>query len=257
MLPDTHALREQQFTLARHLRDPDAHAPPPGIEARRLRVYRELFFNNILGLLGNGFPVVRETLGDARWTSLVQAFYAGYRSREPLFPLIAGEFVAFLQQRAGEPGMPPWLPELAHYEWVEQALFTSDAQAPAHDPDGDLLEGVPVLSPLALPLIYRWPVAEIGPDHIPDAPPVEPTTLLVHRDARHQVRFTRVAPLVYYLLTSLQDAPRSGRELLAALAAETGTDAAQMTAHGSALLQQLRDRGVVLGTLATEARHAG
>ncbi|NQD78459.1 DUF2063 domain-containing protein, partial [Pseudomonas sp. CrR7] len=34
-------LREQQYTLARHLRDPQRHAPPPGLEARRLKVYCE------------------------------------------------------------------------------------------------------------------------------------------------------------------------------------------------------------------------
>ena len=248
VLPDTDTLREQQFTLARHLRDPDAHAPPPGIEARRLRVYRELFFNNIQSLLGSGFPVIHEILGEARWKELVQAFYAGYRSRTPLFTQIAVEFVTFLEERADTLGVPPWLPELAHYESVEQALFVSDAQPPEHDPEGDLLDGVPLLSPLALPLAYRWPVAEIGRSHVPDAPPAEPTTLLVHRDAAHQVHFARIAPLAYRLLASLQANPTTGREHLAALAAEIGADPAQVQAHGLLLLQQLRAQGVVLGT---------
>jgi hypothetical protein len=249
MLHDT--LREQQFTLARHLRDPDAHAPPPGIEARRLRVYRELFFGNIKSLLSSGFPVIRETLGEADWTRLVQAFYAGYRSRTPLFTLIAGEFVDYVESHASAAGLPPWLPELAHYEWVEQALFTSDAQPPVHDPDGDLLDGVPLLSPLALPLAYRWPVTQIGPDFAPDAPPAEPTTLLVHRDAGHQVRFTRIAPLVWRLITSLQENHWTGREHLTALAAEAGADPAELQAQGLALLQQLHAQGAVLGTLET------
>jgi uncharacterized protein len=252
VLPDIDTLREQQFTLARHLRDPDTHAPPPGIEARRLRVYRELFFNNIQSLLANGFPVIREILGEARWKELVQAFFGGYRSRTPLFTQIAAEFVAFLEERADALGVPPWLPELAHYEWIEQALFVSDAQPPEHDPEGDLLDGVPLLSPLALPLAYRWPVAEIGPSNIPDAPPAEFTTLLVHRDAGHQVHFARIAPLAYYLLASLQTTPRTGREHLAALAAETGTDPVQMQAHGLELLRQLASQGVVLGTVIAE-----
>ncbi|GAB3090310.1 HvfC family RiPP maturation protein [Lysobacter terrae] len=248
MQPDAIAtLREQQFTLARHLRDPDAHAPPPGIEARRLRVYRELFFNNIQSLLANGFPVIRETLGETEWKALVQAFYTGYRSTTPLFPQIAGEFVAYIEGRADDADLPPWLPELAHYEWVEQALFTSDAQMPAHDSESDLLEGVPVLSPLALPLAYRWPVMEIGPSHVPDAPPAEITTLLVYRDAQHQVHFARIAPLAYALLTSVQNMQRTGREHLTALAAQAGIPADEMTAHGLALLQQLQAQGVVLG----------
>lgn len=238
-------LRGQQFALARHLRDPAGHAPPPGIEDRRVRVYRELFFNNILGLLASGFPVIRATLGDARWAVLARAFYATHRSRTPLFTQIAAEFVAYLE--AAE-ALPPWLPELAHYEWVEQALFVSDASPPPHDPHGDLFDGVPVLSPLARPLAYRWPVAAIGPDYMPEQAPAEPTTLLVHRDAGHQVRFTRIAPLVYRLLSALQQRPASGREHLAVLAMEVGADAQELQAQGLVLLQQLRTQGVILGT---------
>ena len=69
-------------------------------------------------------------------------------------------------------GDPPWLAELAHYEWVELALQIAERRRlPPHDPDGDLLDGVPVLSPLAWPLAYRWPVHRIGPDSSPSAPP--------------------------------------------------------------------------------------
>lgn len=252
MLHDT--LREQQFTLARHLRDPADHPPPPGIEERRVRVYRELFFNNIEGLLASGFPVIHDILGEAKWKALVRAFYADHRSQTPLFTEIAAEFVAFVEGSADDTDLPPWLPELAHYEWVEQALFVSDAQPPAHDPDGNLLDGVPLLSPLALPLAYLWPVTELGPSFVPDAPEAEPTTLLVHRDAEHQVHFARITPLAYRLLASLQTNAWTGREHLAALAEETGSDIAEIESHGLLLLQQLRSQGVVLGTLAPQER---
>lgn len=241
-------LREQQSVLARHLRDPARHPSPPGIEARRMRVYRELFLGSIESLLAGGFPVIRDTLGDADWNALVQMFYARHRSRTPLFTRIAAEFVEFIDTHADDLALPPWLPELAHYEWVEQALLISDAQAPAHDPDGDLLEGRPLLSPLAMPLAYRWPVLEIGPSHIPHEPPPHATTLLVHRDRDHQVRFARIAPLTYHLLTSLQVNAYRGREHLAALAAQTGGDAIEMQIHGLDLLRQLREQGVVVGT---------
>ncbi len=241
-------LREQQFTLARHLRDPTRNAPPPGIEDRRLRVYRELFFGAIEGLLASGFPVIRETLGTARWQALVRDFYAEHRSSTPLFPRIAGEFVAYLEARADDPGLPPWLPDLAHYEWIEQALYVSDAVAAPHNADGDLLTGVPVLSPLAIALAYRWPVTEIGPGHAIDIPPEQPTTLLVHRDADHGVHFIRITPLIHHLLASLQANAWSGREHLAALASAVGADPAQMEAHGLELLQQLHAQGILLGT---------
>jgi uncharacterized protein len=242
-------LRQQQFTMARYLRDPSRHVPPPGIEARRLRVYRELFFNSIESLLAGSFPVIRETLGEARWKVLVQAFYSTHRSRTPLFPQVAGEFVDYLETRSDDRTLPPWLHELAHYEWVEQALWTSDASIPAHDRHGDLLDGVPVLSPLAIALAYRWPVTDIGPGHVPKVAPQMPLTLLVHRDTQHEVRFTRIAPLVYRLLTALQSSEqRTGREHIAALAREVGAEEAQLQEHALPFLRQLHVQGVVLGT---------
>lgn len=241
-------LRQQQFTMARYLRDPSRHAPPPGIEARRLRVYRELFFNSIESLLAGSFPVIRETLGQTRWKALVQAFYATHRSRTPLFPQVAGEFVDYLATRSDDRTLPPWLHELAHYEWIEQALWTSDASIPAHDRQGDLLDGVPVLSPLAMPLAYRWPVTDIGPGHVPKVPPQMPVTLLVHRDAQHEVRFLRIAPLVYQLLAALQSEQRTGREHIATLARAIGAKEAQLQEHVLPLLRQLHAQGVVLGT---------
>ncbi|GAA5073337.1 DNA-binding domain-containing protein [Lysobacter panacisoli] len=240
-------LRQQQFALARHLRDPSVNAPPPGIEERRLRVYRELFFNAIESLLSTGFPVARETLGDAAWKALVRRFYAQHRSRTPLFPQIAGEFVAWLDTQPDDGGIPAWLPDLAHYEWIEQALFVSDEQPLEFDPHGDLLDGVPLLSPLAMPLAYRWPVTDIGPGHAPATLPESATTLLVHRDAAHQVRFARIAPLAYELLVSLRTHARTGREHLTALAADIGADATELQAYGIELLEQLRAQRIVLG----------
>ena len=44
-------LRQQLDALAAHVRDPDAHAGPPGIEARRLKIYSDLVYNNLDTLL--------------------------------------------------------------------------------------------------------------------------------------------------------------------------------------------------------------
>ena len=40
-------LRTQQLEMARYLRDPALHAPPRGVEARRLKIYETLVYNNI------------------------------------------------------------------------------------------------------------------------------------------------------------------------------------------------------------------
>lgn len=243
-------LREQQFALARHVRDPAAHAPPAGIEDRRLAVYRELFFNSIEGLLAGNFPVIRRTLGDEAWPALVRRFYADFRCRTPLFTEIGREFVRFLEQREQRPGDPQWLPELAHYEWVELALQIAGDPLPPHDPGGDLLEGAPIVSPFAWALAYRWPVQRIGPRHRPDEAPPTPTLLLVRRDDSGAVRFSEISLLVYRLLQLLDHQPApSGREALQILADEAGSDdVAGFLQQGAAMLQQLRSEGTLLGT---------
>ncbi|MGE8387417.1 MAG: DNA-binding domain-containing protein [Pseudomonas sp.] len=227
-------LREQQFTLARHLRDPGRHPPPPGIEERRLKVYRELFYGAIEGLLAGSFPVLRLTLGEPRWHARVRDFYANYRSQTPLFTQVAEAFIDYLQ---GIQADTPWQLELAHYEWVEAQLYLSDAEDPPHDPQGDLLQGEPLLSCTARVLAYQWPVERIGPDFQPEQAPELPTLLMVYRDASLQVRFSRLAPMAYRLLAQVNG---SGRERLQAL----GADHQQ----GLALLESLRGLGVVIGT---------
>ena len=97
------------------------------------------------------------------------------------------------QGYVAEAGDPPFMLELAHYEWVELALDVSDAQVPAQG-----------WSPLAWPLAYQWPVQRIGVDYQPLTPPAEPTCLLVWRDAQDKVRFMQLSPFAYQLAARLQ-----------------------------------------------------
>ena len=142
---------QQAFTA--HLRDPDQQPPPAGIEDRRLQIYRELIFNNLASLLEQGFPVLNQCLGRERWRALIRGFLIAHRAETPLFPELGQELLAYLSTAGAlRPEDPPFVLELAHYEWVETALTFSDAKAgPAlADPNGDLLDGVPVVSPAGL-----------------------------------------------------------------------------------------------------------
>ncbi|MCC8363654.1 putative DNA-binding domain-containing protein [Lysobacter sp. A6] len=245
-------LRDQQFAFTAHLRDPVHHAAPTGIEERRLAVYRDLLFNSLEGLLASKFPVIKQTLGEEAWRDLVRAFYATHRCATPLFTEVGAEFVDYL----GAPSLPrtreswpAWLPELAHYEYLELAVSISDDPLPAHDPDGDLLDGTPLLSPHARPVAYAWPVHRIGPDHQPDAPPDHPTLLLVRRDPAGDVHFSELSPLTFRLLQLLEAADATGREVLETLADEAAApDRAAFLRDGARQFQQLRLDAVLLGT---------
>lgn len=259
MPPDSRA--DAQRELSDYIRDPE-HAPAPaGIEERRLKIYRELFFNNIEGLLAAGFPVIHRIVQGDRWHALVRGFYRDHPARTPLFTELAREFVRYVQARAGmqasvTPGTgsgdPPWLAELAHYEWVELALQISelDADAIAHDPDGDLLAGRPLVAPLAWPQQYAWPVHQLAPDHLPDAPPATPTWLLLQRDAAGIVQFQQLSALTFRLLQRLDQFPDlDGRGQLQAIAAEAAAPSFDaFVEQGTAMLRQLRRDGVICGT---------
>ena len=241
-------LRQQLDALAAHVRDPGAHPGPPGIEARRLKIYSDLVYSNLDSLLAGNFPVIRKTLGDADWRALVRAFLSQHHSHTPLFTKLGREFIAFLESEGGTDPERPWLAELAHYEWAELGLQLSEAVVPAHDPDGDLLDGVPVLSPLAWPLAYRWPVHQIGPGFQPVEPPQEPTLALLRREADGRVHFSMLSPLLFRLLELAgAESGECGRALLQRLAVEAGqSDVDAFIEQARPMLVRLRDEGVLI-----------
>lgn len=252
-------LAAQQTAFAAHLRDPQSAPPPDGVEPRRMAVYRELFYGTIEGLLAGGFPVLRQLRGDDFWHALVRDFYREHVSHTPLFPQIGSEFLRYLEARGERAGDPPFLLELAHYEWVELALTNEPDEVPAADidPAGDLLDGVPVVSSLAWPLAYRFPVQQIRPDHQPDQPPAQPTLLLLVRDETDRVQFKLLSLVGFRLLQSLADNPSSlsGRQVLQLLAAEASSDDVdRFVADGAGLLEQLRDRRAIVGSTPAPTR---
>ncbi|MFY8135578.1 MAG: DUF2063 domain-containing protein, partial [Aquimonas sp.] len=138
----------------------------------------------------------------------------------------------------------------AHYEWAELGIALSDASEDfaTLDPQGDLMQGVPVLSPQAWPLAYVWPVDRLRPEHQPDTPPAEPTLLLLQRAADHSVKFARLDPLGFALLEQIRSAPDTGLAVVQRLAVAWDLEADALIAPAAALLDTMRARGAVLGT---------
>lgn len=252
-MSDERALDDLQRRFAAHLRDPASAPPPAGIEDRRLQVYRDLFINNVSGLLSGTFPVLHAILGPERWGRLVRDFYRDHHCHTPLFLEIPREFLDYLSDgRTSAADDPSFLYELAHYEWVELALAVDEQQpgdVPA-DRQGDLLRGVPVLSPLAWPLAYRYPVHRISADWQPAGPPGEPSFYVARRDRDDRVEFMHVNAVTLRLVERLQQQPDlTGAEQLEALAREVPQlDRSAVLAGGAAALQEFLDADVVLGT---------
>lgn len=251
--PDPRPLDAVQRAFAAHVRDP-ANAPaPPDVPEPRMRVYRELFFNNIDSLLAANFPVIRSLHDDDGWHALVRAFYATHRARTPLFTEIGREFVAFLERRAAaDAGDPPFFSELARHEWSELALALDEQELDgiAVDPDGDCESGIPIVSPLARIAAYRFPVHRIGPDFRPDAPSPQPTLLMLVRDRGDDVRFLEIDALTALLFERLhRNETDAGSTCVDAMLAELGRNGdGALRASGLAMLGWLRERDAILGT---------
>jgi len=247
---DKPSLFQQQNTLGLYLRDPDHCAPPAGMDVTRAQVYRDLIFANLSSLLSGTFPVLIKILGDEHWRSLVRIFLRDYRARTPKFGEIAQEFVEFLAsepQALAEGSWPPFMVELAHYEWIEMALQQSEAEPLPLSDAGLSLDQPLQVSPLAWPLAYAWPVQLVGPDYQPQTTPAQPTLLLVRRAEDWSVKFSALSPLAWRLLQRIEEFPQlDGREQLEGLAVEAGmAGSPEFMESGLALLQQMHEEGVL------------
>ena len=243
MTESTATLHQHQRSFTAYLRHPTA-APPEALDAERMGVYRRLIRGNLTGLLESAFPVCAAMLGQDALEALVMRFLQTHRSATPLFTELAAEFVEWLQ---GETALPhPALPELAHYEWVETALYQLDARPLRPLPTGNLLDHPLQCSPLARALVYRWPVHQLGPHHAPTHPPPLPTALLVRRDQAGDVRFSVLGLLAAQLLHAIDASPgRTGAVYLRDLAQQHGLDALAWEPPFNALLHQLHGQGVI------------
>jgi len=198
-------------------------------------------------------------LGKDRWALLIRDFYSTHNSRSPLFPDLPKELLDYLAtERNCNPHSdaeadPPFLYELAHYEWAETGLALAEDPVPdpAIDPNGDLLEAHPVTSALAWLFSYNYPVNEIGKGNWPTAPAAKPYYYLLYRDTADKVQFIRLNTVSARLFELLESDMRlSGRDTLLHIATELQhPDPERVVDNGHGFLQQWRERNIILGTL--------
>ena len=243
--------RQHQLDFAAHIRNPQQHPAPEGIEPRRMQIYLRLFYNNIESFAAHAFPVAKAVLGDVQWHALVRRFVDQHASESPYFLEISQEFLEFLDE-IDLSDLPPFLLELCHYEWVELALAVAEDELPDAniDRDGNLLAEPVVVSPLIWPLSYQFPVHQIGPKFQPRNPPATPCELIVYRRRDDQVRFLEANAVTLRLVEILADEV-PGEQALAQVADELPQLASQVVHDaGIATLERLRDAEIILGTRA-------
>jgi len=240
-----------QYQFSENIRNPDDSLLLEGIETRRMKIYQDLFYNNIEGFVSNAFPVVRTLFDDSRWDKIIRDFMIKHRCHSPLFAEIPMEFLDYLSTH-GQPLLDefPFLLELAHYEWVEIAVVYADEEAVVSESSIDWIQQKPVLSSICHVLAYEYPVHLISQDFIPDKTHKEASFLVVYRDGEDEIKFMSINAVSYRLL-SLLDGTKTGAEVLNDIAIELqNSEPETLYPMAIELMDSFYEKHILLGTAA-------
>ena len=242
---------QQQF--AGHIKSPLCIDRPSDVDERHMSIYRDLFFNNIMGFLSGGFPVLAEIMGEKRWLEVGRDFFIRHHNKTPYFLEISREFLRFLENEFTPSEKDPvYLYELAHYEWLE--LFVDVEPEPeqiafhAVTDKSDVLTKVPVLSAIIEGFLYQYPVHQISSDNRHPAP--QQSALIVFRKQDDEVGFTETNPFTLQLLALLKEGGRTGDEALNLLLNKNNLDGQQAAYQGGVeILEQWLQQGIIWGVI--------
>lgn len=238
------SFRALQYDFSAHIRHPERNPPPSGIPSERMDVYAGLVYDNIDNFLARTFRVTRRILSDVQWNAMVRDFVHRHTSDSPYFLQIPVEFLVYLETERDTSEDAPFLLELCHFQWVRLELDMSDAEPLADRPEPPVLDRRLMLSPVARPLRYRFPVHKIGPDFQPATAPEAATWLIGYRDEADQVRFMSSNEATVRLLHLLGSAP-TAREALNQVASELERDPARILEFGADMVERLVELGIV------------
>ena len=246
--------QQKQYEFTAHIRDPKKNALPKNVEDRRMNIYRDLLFNNIVGFVGNGFPVLKTFYTEEQWLGNIRQFFAQTENHSPYFKDIPEQYLNWLENDYQTTEIdPPFMLELAQYELVELILDVSEEhnELGVIDPNGDLFNERPVISSLVWLLSYQWPVHLLDADEYnPTEKPEQPTYLIVFRDRNDSVEFVESNPVTARLLDILQNNDQlTGEQALMQIAQEMQHPQPETVIEGGLqTLQQFQQIGIILGT---------
>jgi|TARA_B100001059_G_scaffold121124_1_gene121178 hypothetical protein len=245
----SHFIEVQQQFMA-HIRDPAHNAKPADVEERRMAIYRDLFFNNVDGFVSSAFPVLKSLYKEDDWQQRVRQFFSKHDCSSPFFLDIAGEFLQFLAgSYTKQKNDPPFMLELAHYEWVE--LDVSVSHQGSHEINleaNQVARAGLYLTSLARNLSYLYPVHTISQDHQPTVPASEPYYFVVYRDNNDEVQFLSTNAMTALLLSIIESQPGID---LAEVCQQVAKHAPQFTLEqlyqgALSTLSSMAERGVIV-----------
>jgi len=235
------SLMKTQHAFIQHIKNPQAHPFDGGIEERRLKIYRDLFFNNILGFLSSGFPVLESLYSEQQWQVLARKFFIEHTCRSPYFIDISKEFVEYLSSEyALTDSDPAFMLELAHYEWLELDISVRQSSQINKVWDGHSQITQVQMSDLASLVSYRYPVHQVRSDFQPTQA-IDVVYLVIYRDTTDDVNFTLVNAVSAHLLNIITQQGMASIDSLGKtmIAAMPQLDVQQITESLQQVIKQL------------------
>jgi hypothetical protein len=227
-------------------------APP------RLAIYRGLVRNGLSGVVLRMLPRTRARM-NALCAGRFDADFAGFVEqvgpRTHYLRDVPAELVAWAAPRwRSDPGVPPYLSDLAAYELAHFAVSACESVRAA-PPLAEVSLDRPLAFAESVRLArYDWAVHELSAElDATDPAPRRDVCLLAYRDAGHAVRWLEVTPLAAAIVERLLSAEPLGGAVERACADHSTTPAAVLE-QVARLLADLGERGVVIG--ARENRNA-
>lgn len=243
------SLQLSQQAFINHIKDPKKHPQIKGIEDRRMKIYRDLFFNNILGFVSGSFPVLHSLYQEADWQQLVRQFFIKHDCHSPYFVDISSAFIEFLsEQYTLQKNDHPFMLELAHYEWVELEISIRKQQHHYERLTLEQLADAPlVVGELAWPLSYSFAVHQISDENIPEQPVEGGVHLIVYRDEDDDVQFMQINGVTALLMQILTQNPGVNMAQINATLGEAlpQFDSHVLQAGAIDMVQKMADKGII------------
>ncbi|MEH6344182.1 MAG: putative DNA-binding domain-containing protein [Bermanella sp.] len=233
-----------QKSFSDAIRNPKNHPKLDGVEERRLKIYSELFFNNVEGFISGGFPVLKELFSEELWNCLVRDFFIKHSCSSPYFLQISEEFLAYLPNSTLN-FLPDFTYQLAHWEWMELHADVYNSKQENFGPN-ILDSDTQILSLIesAWCQAYDFPVHTISTDNLP-----EPQTsyLMVYRNHDLDVGFNELNPLSALLFENLQNNTNQVlNSILKSIALQVDMDETTVINGGQQIINQWYELGILI-----------
>ncbi|MXZ56376.1 MAG: hypothetical protein F4227_00175 [Gammaproteobacteria bacterium] len=236
---------QQQF--ANYIRDPEHNTAPPGIEQRRMDIYKRLFFNNLASFCAKSFKSFRPFVDDDQWDKLIRGFMREHSCSSPYFKDIPLAFVEYLENSDRDRTEYPFMSEMCHLDAMRMQLRLAPDAPRCNNLDIYKDATCVQRSSTVRLLSYQWPVHKLTPATWNSQQPKQPTWLIAFRDRNDQVEVLGTNVRTFRMLEVLEH-PLSLSKLTTQLSEEFDVAHELLFNQLVPTIEVFNKRGVILTT---------